>query len=57
MDLVKWLYFYVMDVVGEFVFGVFFGFVEKGNDLNNFLVGVSNLLYWGSIVGWFFVIF
>ncbi|MCO5555719.1 hypothetical protein L7F22_009264 [Adiantum nelumboides] len=52
MDLAKWLHFYAMDAVGELAFGASFGFVEKGNDSNNFLVGVSNLSHWGSIAGW-----
>ncbi|PWN37159.1 cytochrome P450 [Meira miltonrushii] len=52
IDLAKWLHFFAMDAVGELAFGASFGFVEKGNDADNFLVGVSNLSHWGSMAGW-----
>lgn len=52
IDLAKWLHFFAMDAVGELAFGASFGFVEKGNDSDNFLVGVSNLSHWGSMAGW-----
>lgn len=39
-DLSKWLQFFAFDVMGELTFSTRFGFLERGNDVDNIIASI-----------------
>ncbi|KAL4953679.1 cytochrome P450 [Aspergillus filifer] len=57
IDLGDWLQYYAFDVIGNITFGKPFGFVEKGEDINNMMAELVQANLYGSLGGIFPLIF
>ncbi|KAK5060098.1 hypothetical protein LTR84_009982 [Exophiala bonariae] len=53
INMTFWLQYYAFDVIGNITFSTPFGFLEKGEDIDNILVALENNLLYSTLVGIF----
>lgn len=51
VDLSDWLQFYAFDVIADLSFQRRFGFMEQGEDVDNMIQGIWNILAYSGVVG------
>ncbi|KAF2102472.1 cytochrome P450 [Rhizodiscina lignyota] len=50
-NLVRWLHFYALDVIGEVVYGKSYGFLESGTDVGNMAADTQDMLDYAYLAG------